>query len=150
MCHGVNENIAVSTSALLNARQFDDESRAARRIFLHADASLMLGDDSADDRQPQSRAAFAGGKIWLEDSFAVLGRDAGAGVGDDQLKTLSLRDFARDDGDSAISGDLGHRFGGVVNQVYQRAFDLFAIDHYGGQRGRERRREPDAVQSLGV
>src|SRR5262245_3250768 len=80
-------------------RQFEDETRAARRIFLNADASLMLRDDPADDGQPQSRSAFASGKIRLEDSFAVLGRDAGAGVGDDQFKALSLRDFARDDGD---------------------------------------------------
>ena len=69
----------------------------------------MFGDDSTDDGQAESRAAFAGGKIRVEDSFAVFGRDARAGVGDDQLKALSLGDFARDDSDSAISGDFRHR-----------------------------------------
>src|SRR5262249_60057857 len=110
----------------------------------------MLGDNSADDGQAESRASFAGGEIRFEDSFAVFGWDARAGVGDDQLKALPLRDLARNDRDSAISGDFGHRFSGVVDQVYQRPFDLFAIDHYGGERRGERPREPHPLQYLAL
>src|SRR5262249_60568292 len=86
----------------------------------------MLGDDSADDGQPQSRAAFAGGKIRVEDSFAVFGRDAGAGVGDDQLNALSLRDFARDDGDSAEPRHRRFRFRRSLNAAYAWGFALLA------------------------
>src|SRR5882672_3353142 len=135
---------------LLRYGQLDNELRAARRILLHADPSLVLGDDAADDGQTQSRAAFARRKIRVEDALAVFRRDARAGVGDDQFQALAFGDFARDDGDAAVAGGLRHGLRRVVDEVHQRAFDLFAVDHHDWELWRETRREPDAVQALVV
>ena len=47
------------------------------------DGATVVVDDLGDDREAEAYAFFFRGEEWIEDLFAGLGRDAGAGVFDD-------------------------------------------------------------------
>src|SRR5258706_837548 len=69
-------------SRLGNDRQFHDEARSDRLVFLHANRSMMLFDDAAHDRQAQSGSALSGGEIRQEELFLQLAGHAMAGICD--------------------------------------------------------------------
>src|ERR1700686_2082389 len=68
-----------------NNGKFHDESRSHRLVFFHADRAVMIRDNAANDRKPQTRAAFLGGEIGKEKFFFECTGDAVAGVGHGNL-----------------------------------------------------------------
>src|SRR3569833_1415786 len=54
-----------------NNVQLDDEAGPGRLIIFNADPAVVLGDDSTDDRQAQTRAAFLGRKVGQKQPFFV-------------------------------------------------------------------------------
>ncbi len=84
-------------------------------------------------------------KYGQEQFFLVCGRDAAAGVGDQQLDRIGRG------GESAqqqvLDGGVAHGFGGVIDQVDDDALELFRIDLHGEQAGGELDAQVDAVEA---
>src|SRR6185312_5767586 len=66
-------------------RQLDYESRARGNIVFDANSAAMLGNDMADNSQPETGAAVLCGEIRQEHLFLIDGRDAATGVGHNQI-----------------------------------------------------------------
>ena len=74
--------MTVARRRLGDDRQFHDEARSYRLVFLHANRAVMLFDDAAYDGQAKAGAALSGGEIRQEEFFFQLASHAVAGVGD--------------------------------------------------------------------
>src|SRR5258706_5031468 len=63
-----------------NDRQFHDEARSDRLVFLHANRSMMLFDDAAHDRQAQPGSALSRREIRQEELFLQFAGHTMAGI----------------------------------------------------------------------
>src|SRR6478672_841701 len=112
-------------------RQLYQELCARRLVLFHADGTMMIVNDAANDSQSQPGAAFFGGKIWQKQFFFYLAIDAVPGIGNHNLQAVTP--IQQRCGDMYFPhARILHGFSGVVDQVGQRALDRFRIGH--GQR----------------
>ena len=88
------------------------------------DRAAMLGDDPADDGEPEPAAPPLGGVVRQKELLALRWRNAGAVIGhdkaDEPVRRIELG--LEDDVAAAL-----HRFDRVVDQVDDDAADLFGI-----------------------
>jgi len=50
-------------------RQFDNEARSNRLVFLDANRAVMFFDDAAHNRQAEASPTLPGGEIWKKEFF---------------------------------------------------------------------------------
>src|SRR5580765_7714705 len=82
-----------------NNWKFNDEPRAHRSVLFHANGAMMIFDNSADNREPESSAAFLGREIRQEKSFLKFAGHAVARVGDGNFNGVAARHQGRRDFD---------------------------------------------------
>jgi signal transduction histidine kinase len=121
-------NLRQHGSAASGSRQFDPDHGAAARTVGDRDGSAVRLRDGLDDGQPEPGAGIpippgAGTAEALEGGGQVLGREAGAGVGNFDGDTGSSR-LGTDLDLSAIGGEPER----VVDEVVDSAPDLISVD----------------------
>ncbi len=82
---------AWATARASTARDLDGEARAGRAGCLRRGCARCVGEDVVHDGEPEAGAAALGGEVGQEQFLLIFGRDAAAGVGDDQLDRYRRR-----------------------------------------------------------
>ena len=141
--HAVDARFASGGQRLLSHRadggNFDGEARAAGLIVFDANAGVVFGEDVAHDREAQTGAAALGGEVGQEQFLFLVGGDAAAGIGDDDLHGIGQPGAVATQ--QSLDRRILHGFGGVVDQVDDDALELLGIDHDRRQIRREIDRE---------
>ena len=86
----------------------------------------MVGDYTADNGQPKAGSRLFCGKIRFEQTGLVLGRDAGAIVGNGEGRHLQLGVIPAADRDLPL---LLHGRHGILQEVDDHPLDLVPVDH---------------------
>ena len=122
-----------------------------RRVVLHADVAVVIGDDPRDDRETEAGPLGLRREVRLEDPPPVLGRDAHPVVGDLEADALERRipGAAHHHPPAALAATAAlDRRDRVVDQVGERPADLLAVDLDGRQAGIELRVEGDVLGAV--
>src|SRR5437016_1289019 len=78
----------------IGCRKFEDEARTDGGIVFDTNTSAVLGDDAGGDSETESCAAVFGGEVREEDVVLVSGRDAMAGVCDNDFNRVQVNSGA--------------------------------------------------------
>src|SRR5947209_16549422 len=106
----------------------------------------MVLDDTADDRQYKTGAAFLRGKVWQEELLFQFRRDSVAAIGDHNFDNIPAAQESSRNLNLAHESIL-HGFSGVIHEVGNRPFHSLGISHHSRQIGTEQSAHLDSVQA---
>jgi len=113
--------------------EMDEDVGALVGLGLDFDFAAVFADDAADDEQAEAGAGGFRGTVGFEEAAHLLGRDAGAviGNGDEEFRAGGVGA----DGDvAALAGD---GLVGIAEEVVENLLELIGIDprrgHFSGK-----------------
>ncbi len=125
-------------------RDFHGEARAGGQVVLDPNCAVVVGNDIVYDGEPQARAAAFGGEVRQEQPLLVLGGNAAASVGDDQVDGIAGA-CLRDDFE-ILHQRILHGLRGVIHEIHHYALELLAVNQDRRQTSREMLLHAHAVE----
>ena len=116
--------------------EFKNKARADGGVVFDAEEAVVLCDDSGRDSEAKARAAILGGEMRKEEFVLVGGRDAMAGVFDDDFYGIGFRVEARKDA-NVFRRRRFEGFGSVVDKIDDDAAEEAGVGADCGKRFRE-------------
>ena len=115
-------------------RQFNHKPGAARIVRFSKHTATMLSNNPRHDRQSQTRAPAAGGKVRLEQPLKIAYRNPLAGIFDRRQDKIAVAVMPGADGNAALNRRIRERFQRVVDQIHEHSLHLFSVEHGRRQR----------------
>ena len=144
---GCRGGVGVGFGSSGGGAEFDDEFGAGGDVLFGADGALVLLDDLGGDGEAEAGAALLGGEVGEEEALAELVGEAGAGVGDAEFDHRGGKQ-AGGDVELAVERVL-HGFGGVVDEVGERAAESFGVGGDEREIGREVATNANVAEAAG-
>src|SRR5580704_4151422 len=105
----------------------------------------MLLQNFRGDGKAKTSATLLGGKVWKEETLAHVVGEARARVRDGELDHAGTEQARRNA--QLTKQALLHGFGGVVDEVGERALEGFGVSHDQRKIGCERAHDADAAEA---
>ena len=116
--------------------QFDHELGPGGEVFLHADGTVVLGDDAIDNCQSQTGPRSLGREVGKEEAFLGLWSDSRPAIFDGNFHHVAIR-RKRASHPDFLAQRLSERLGGIINEIHHHALHLVRIRLHNRQIGRE-------------
>ena len=113
--------------------EVDEDVGALVGLGLDFDLAAVFADDAADDEEAEAGAGGFRGAVGFEEAAHLLGRDAGAVVGDGNQE-IGFRGAGADPDHAVFPGD---GLVGVADEVVENLLKLIGIDQGHGELRRE-------------